>query len=81
MKFRRRFLLSDDEHVKYIPELKQKGLVTPQYEDWLKGLNTQESQDEPSKEVKRLRAIIKAKDRKFATEEVRQSSPRDGRET
>ena len=25
--------LSDDEHIKYIPELRQKDLVTPQYED------------------------------------------------
>ena len=34
--------LFDDEHVKYIPEIKQKGLVTPQYEDWLKGFGTQD---------------------------------------
>ena len=26
-------ILSDDEHVQYSSELKQKGLVTPQYED------------------------------------------------
>ena len=55
--------LSDDKHVKYIPELKQKGLVTPQYEGWFKGFGTQESQDEPSEEVKRLMAIIEAKDK------------------
>ena len=35
--------LSDDEHIKCIPKLKQKGLVTTQYKDWFKGLGTQES--------------------------------------
>mgnify|MGYP004722506001 CR=1 FL=1 len=35
--------LSDDKHIKYIPELKQKGLVTPQYKDWLKGFGMQQS--------------------------------------
>ena len=55
--------LFDNEHVKYIPEFKQKGLVISQYEEWLKGFGTQESQDEPSEEVKRLMPIIEAKDR------------------
>ena len=46
--------LSDDEHVKYIPELKQNGLITLQYEDWFNSFGTQESQDKPSEEVKRF---------------------------
>ena len=57
--------LSDDERVKYVPELKQRGLTTPQYEDWVRGSAAQEIQDEPSEEVKRLKAIVEAKDREI----------------
>ena len=37
--------------------------MTPQYKDWFKSSATQESRDESSKEIKRLMAIIEAKDR------------------
>nr|XP_027101279.1 uncharacterized protein LOC113720813 [Coffea arabica]XP_027101280.1 uncharacterized protein LOC113720813 [Coffea arabica] len=57
--------LSDDVSFRYIPELKQKGLTTSQYEDWVGGSAAQEIQDEPSEEVKRLKAIIEAKDKEI----------------
>ena len=57
--------LSDDERFKYIPELKQKGLTTPQYEDWVRGSAIQGTQDEPTEEVKRLKAVIEAKDKEI----------------
>ena len=57
--------LSDDERVKYVPELKQRGLTTPQYEDWIGRSTIQEMQDEPAKEVERLKAIIEARDKEI----------------
>ena len=54
--------LFDDERIAYIPELKQNALITPQYEDWVRDSCTKELQEEQSDEIKRLMAIIEAKD-------------------
>ena len=54
--------ISDDRSIRYLPELKQKGVMTAPYEDWLKDSTTQGLQHEPYEEIEKLRAIIKAKD-------------------
>ena len=45
-------MLPDDERIAYVPELKQKVLVTLQYEDWLRDSRTKEPQEGQSDEVK-----------------------------
>ncbi|CDP17712.1 unnamed protein product [Coffea canephora] len=57
--------LSDDECFKYVPKLKQKGLTTPQYEDWVRKSAAQAPQDELVEEVKKLKAIIEARDKEI----------------
>ncbi|XP_071927847.1 protein MAIN-LIKE 1-like [Coffea arabica] len=55
--------LSDDVSFRYIPELQQKGLKTPQYEDWVTKFATSGQLDGPVEEIERLKAIIELKDR------------------
>ncbi|XP_027067610.2 uncharacterized protein [Coffea arabica] len=54
--------LSDDECFKYVTKLRQKGLTTPQYENWVRRSAAQGQQDEPAEKVKKLKAIIEARD-------------------
>ena len=55
--------LFDDMRIAYNLELKQNALITPQYEDWVGDSCTKELQEGQSDEIKRLMAIIEAKDR------------------
>ena len=63
--------LFDDENITYDPQFKQMALVTSQYEEWLREFNTERPLTEQSEEVKKLMAIIEAKDRENA--QLRQS--------
>ncbi|XP_071925881.1 serine/threonine-protein phosphatase 7 long form homolog [Coffea arabica] len=63
--------LSDDEDIAYVPQLKQMALVTPQYEEWLRESGAGRPLMEQSEEVKKLMAIIEAKDTENA--QLRQS--------
>ena len=55
--------LSNDKSIAYIPKFKQIALVTSQYGNWPRDFDTQQPRVIQSEEVKRLMAIIEAKDR------------------
>nr|XP_027122281.1 uncharacterized protein LOC113739250 [Coffea arabica] len=63
--------LSNDEEIAYAPQLKQMVLVTPQYDEWLRESNAERPLMGQSEEVKKLMAIIEAKDKENA--QLRQS--------